>query len=353
LAHGLTSIERMKNQRKAIWEKMFKRLAAFRRKHGHCRVPVRYGPDRRFGNWVSLQRQWALRGKLTPSRRRRLLALGVVLVPLAAHWDKMAAGLAAFKRRHGHTLVPRQWNEPRGLGGWVARQRHLHYCGRLPAARVRRLEQMGFDFAPEDPRWNAQYARLVAFQKEHGHCNVRSGDAFGQWVYKQRKFRRQGRLDGGKIRRLDAIGFEWVKPGRVAEFNAARWQRNVRALMAFKEQHGHTRVPGTQNGRRGLGVWVANLRQEYRAGRLIPERLASLKNLGFVWDCDEDHWRERLNQLLEFKKEFGHPNVPSSYRDRRLANFIGNLRKSYRRGTLDPERLRVLSEMGMTWNFRK
>src|ERR1035438_7979238 len=183
--------------RAAIWEKRFRQLAAFRRRHGHCRVAVHYAPDRSFGNWVSLQRQWALRGKLLASRRRRWLALGVELMPLAAQWNKMAAGLAAFKRQHRHTLVPRQWNEPRGLGGWVAHQRHLHTIVRLEAGRVRQLTRLGFDFTPEDPRWNAQFTRLVKFQKKHGHCNVRSGDAFGQWVYMQRKRRRRGEMDDG------------------------------------------------------------------------------------------------------------------------------------------------------------
>jgi hypothetical protein len=270
-----------------VWKKMFKRLAAFRRKHGHCRVPVRYGPDRRFGNWVSMQRQLALRRKLPASRRKRLLHLGVALAPLKAHWDMMAAGLAAFKRQHGHTAVPCHWNEPHGLGGWVARQRHLHNVGRLLAARVRRLEAMGFDFAPGNPHWNANHARLAAFQKKHGHCNVRSGDAFGQWVYKQRKFRRQGELDSGKIQRLDAIGFEWVKPGPVAEFNEARWQRQVRALKAFKKRHGHCRVPEGQSNRRGLGVWVANLRAAYHKGKLRSDRIHILNELGFAWRINE------------------------------------------------------------------
>ena len=278
---------KLKAAQEAHWEKRFQQLVAFRREHGHCRVPVRYEPDRGFGNWVSLQRQWALRGKLSESRRQRLLDLGVALVQQAAHWDDMAAGLAAFQRRHGHTSVPRQWNEPRGLGGWVARQRHLHSVGRLAAERARRLKKLGFAFAPDDPRWNAHFARLVQFQKKHGHCNVPSGDAFGQWVYKQRKFHRQGRLSGRKVQRLEAIGFDWVKRGRVSEAKEARWWRNVRALAAFKKRHGHCRVPQAKKNRRGLQVWVANVRADYHKGELRPDRIQTLNELGFVWRISE------------------------------------------------------------------
>lgn len=33
------------------WDESFKRLLAFREKHGHCRVPNRYKEDPRLGSW--------------------------------------------------------------------------------------------------------------------------------------------------------------------------------------------------------------------------------------------------------------------------------------------------------------
>src|SRR5947207_1818584 len=98
----------------AIWEMMFQRLAAFRREHGHCRVPIR-GADRRLGNWVSNQRQAERYRQLPLERRYRLMSLGFEFVVDEAQWKKMLAGLVAFKLRHGHTQVPREWNEPRRL----------------------------------------------------------------------------------------------------------------------------------------------------------------------------------------------------------------------------------------------
>ena len=270
----------------AIWEMMFQRLAAFRREHGHCRVPLR-GADRRLGNWVSNQRQVAVRKELLPERRKRLVSLGFEFVVNDARWERLLAALAAFKRQHGHTQVPRYYKETPGLGVWVTYQRYLHHCGRLPAKHFRLLEKLGFDFAPPDPRWSAHYARMVKFQRKYGHCNVPFGDAFGQWVYKQRRFWREGKLSARQIERLEAIGFQWVKPGRLAVVNHARWSRSVRALMTFKEIHGHCRVPQKQKNRRGLGVWVANVRALYRRGELPADRVRALEELGFVWTIKE------------------------------------------------------------------
>ena len=334
----------------ALWEKRFRQLAAFRRRHGHCRVPVHYAPDRSFGNWVSQQRQSALRGRLLASRRRRLLALGVELMPLVVQWNKMAAGLAAFKRHHGHTLVPRQWNKPRGLGCWVACQRHLHNTGRLKAGRVRQLTRLGFDFAPEDPRWDAQFARLVKFQKKHGHCNVPSGDDFGQWVYMQRKRRRQGELDPGKIQRLDAISFEWVKPGQVGTFNAARWRHRVQELKAFKRKHGHCQVSQSQRNRHGLGVWVGNLRADYRKGQLPSDRIRELDALGFAWQSENLCWEGHFAELTAFKQRHGHCRVPQVYAaNPALGAFVANARASRRAGTLSPDQIRQLDDLEFVW----
>jgi hypothetical protein len=59
-----------------------------------------------------------------------------------------------------------------------------------------------------------------------------------------------------------------------------------------------------------------------------------------------------MERLRPFKVEFGHPNVPSTYRDRPLANFIMNVRKNRRQGILSEDRIRTLNEMGLTWNLK-
>ncbi|MEO7724213.1 MAG: helicase associated domain-containing protein [Chthoniobacterales bacterium] len=267
----------------AAWEKMFLRLANFHRRQGHCRVPLR-GADRRLGNWVSNQRQTQLRGAMPPGRRKRLRALGFEFVVNEADWQKMLLGLARFKRQHGHTQVPRHWEEPPGLGVWVTYQRSLHRQGRLAPEHERRLRRWSFDFAPVDPRWHLHYARLAEFYKRHDHCNMgNSGDAFGQWVAKQRLFYREGKLTARQIRQLNAIRFAWVKGGRVSPVAEARWLRNLRALERFKKRHGHCRVPQNQGKRRGLGVWVANTRAFYGRGEPPAERVRALNELGFVW----------------------------------------------------------------------
>jgi len=335
---------------RAIWEARFDRLAAFRKRHGHCRVPVHYSRDPKLGFWLSNQRQSEARGILWVDRRRRLLALGVVFDVWAAQWEEMYAALAAFQRQHGHALVPREWKAPRGLGAWVNRQRLEYHRGLLAAERVRRLNKIGFDWNPSDPRWPEIYARLEAFRKTHGHCNVPSGTALGQWVYKQREFRRLRKLDAEQIQRLDAIGFDWVKPFRLGDELEARWRQKVRELEVFKKKHGHCQVPQKDRARYGLGVWVANVRASYHNGDLRPDRARELKRLGFAWTYENPRWDDHFAELVAFKRKHGHCNVAQKdATNPALGAYVAVAREGRRAGTLSAERVLRLTAIGFEW----
>ena len=66
-----------------------------------------------------------------------------------------------------------------------------------------------------------------------------------------------------------------------------RWQRRLAELVAFRNQHGHCRVPQNSGGRKGLGVWVANVRAQYARGALRPDRIQALNEMGFCWRFSE------------------------------------------------------------------
>src|SRR5437867_9215837 len=100
---------------------MLEQLAEFQRRHGHCRVSIKHGNDRKLGVWVNNQRQIYRQGKLPAQRRKRLLALGVSLNPVGELWDATYKALVKFRREHGHINVSRD----RRLRQWVNCQRML------------------------------------------------------------------------------------------------------------------------------------------------------------------------------------------------------------------------------------
>jgi hypothetical protein len=212
------------------WNLQFSKLEAFKKQFGHCNVSKHKGADNGLADWVLNQRKFARSGKLTPERRKRLNRIGFLWRghnPQYDHWDKRYAKLVAYKKKFGHCDVLCHWKEDRGFGHWVSNQRSFRNKGLLSKGRIARLDKIGFSWSvlprledpPEafrkwanaqDKAWAFHFARLLAYKKEHGSCNVRQQDGsngrlYG-WVQKQKEIARSGRMPGERHRRLEKLG---------------------------------------------------------------------------------------------------------------------------------------------------
>jgi hypothetical protein len=91
----------------------------------------------------------------------------------------------------------------------------------MTVARAARLTALGFVWNTKEAAWEAQLARLAAYKKEHGDCNVprrwAEDQRLGGWVHDQRT--RKKALDRGdaspgmtaaRAVKLEALGFAWV-----------------------------------------------------------------------------------------------------------------------------------------------
>jgi hypothetical protein len=58
---------------------------------------------------------------------------------------------------------------------------------KITLERIRRLQEIQFEWDPQRAKWNANYEKLVEFQREHGHCKVpknwAKGPELANWVY--------------------------------------------------------------------------------------------------------------------------------------------------------------------------
>lgn len=59
------------------WGKMYEKLIRFKKKHGHCQVPVRYEQDSKLGRWVMTQRGDRRKGILSEKRVEKLDKAGL------------------------------------------------------------------------------------------------------------------------------------------------------------------------------------------------------------------------------------------------------------------------------------
>jgi len=198
--------------------------------------------------------------------------------------------------------------------------------------------------------WEAHFHELVAFKRAYGHCRVvrhrRQHRALGGWVSRQRSIAKRGLLSKEKLRRLEAIGFDWSPVD-------SYWERQFGALAKFRRAHGHCKVPACWPANPALSRWVSVQRMLWAAGRLRADRRRRLKQIGLRRNDWEQRWQRQFRQLREFRRRFGHCQVPAQWGDNpSLSNWVARQRKLRNEGRLKAGRRCRLMAIGFAWKGR-
>ncbi len=356
----------------AVWNEKFNELLEFFKIHGHYDVPQGWRPNPKLASWVSAQRAAYRRGELGAERIERLSALGFPWHPSEQKWHQMYHALLTYHQRFGHTRVPVNWKENRRLAHWVAVQRRQKKLGRLSADRIAKLNLLAFEWiirrrAPVDgtqvrrvrrPRgeakrnqWEEMLAALKAFKIEHGHCRVpqryEENTRLADWVSRVRTRRNKRTLPAEQEKVLTDLGFDWNPI-------ATKWDMMFRSLVEYKKRFGHTNVPQKSREYPELAAWVANERHDKKKRKPISaSRAARLDALGFTWEFNPAFtWEDMFNALVEFKKVYGHCNVPQHWKEnKRLGKWVNTQRTARKRGKISAEREVKLNEIGFAWNL--
>jgi len=278
--HRLEAIGALWDERTETWERMFSKLIAFKKKHGHCNVPSYYAHSRALGTWVNTQRTFKTKNRLSNDHVQRLEAIGFSWAPVACKqkWERMFSALLAFKEKYGHCNVPPDYADTPSLGNWVSTQRRLKKLNQLSDDHELRLTDIGFCWDLPFAVWIRMFSALLAFKEKYGHCNVQKTYAdmpsLGNWVSTQRRLKKLNQLSDDHELRLTDIGFCWDLPFAV-------WMRMFSSLLAFKEKHGHCNVPPDYADNPGLGAWVNA--QNRLKHKLSKDRIQRLEEIGFEW----------------------------------------------------------------------
>ena len=329
--------KRQGDKRDQKWNARYRELEAFKAEHGHCKVPESHGS---LGKWVKKHRELRKKNKLSKERIQKLDALGFDWSPQGTPWEERLDELTKYKAERGDCSVPQSQGP---LGKWVKRQRAAYKKNTLSEECVKKLEDIGFSWGnTHSAVWDERLDELTKYEAEHDHCNVpqRQGP-LGVWVHTQRIACKRGKLSEERVQKLDCICFSWGA-------TPLTWDERLNELTKYEAEHGDCNVPRDHES---LGFAVIHQRQAYKKGKLSEERVKKLKDLGFSWATRSTPnvlpWDERLNELMNYKAEHGHCNIPK--RQGPLGTWVQNQRAAYKKGKLSEERVRKLDALGFCW----
>ena len=330
------------------WMSRFFELVDFKREEGHCNVPINWSGNLQLGRWLSAQR--LRKDHLLFPRRTLLDKLGMDWTPIQSTWNKRYTELQSFKDAHGHCNVPGDWPENPQLGLWVSNQRQRSH--RLTTLQMRLLTRLGFDWNPAETIWKTHLRELREFKRRFGHHNVAprwsENPALASWVADLRA-RGKKAVPARRRRDLDVLGFEW------APLRAQWWETHFRELQVFKKRLGHCNVPKDWPANPALGNWVSTQRTQRR--ELPLGRRRRLDQLGFTWQLilmsPRKRWEERYQELVAFKKRFGHCDVPAGWPENRPLAEWGLRQRTRDKSKLTGDQKRRLNELNFCWGRRE
>lgn len=285
-------------------------------------------------------------------------------------WNKRFNELVEFKRKNGHTNVsPKEHPE---LAIWVA-QHAMHFnsnqlsqlhtetkkvTNQKTKKQWANLGNPKTKYRPvtnPDHEWNDRYTELIQYKRQHGNCLVRKSTCTDYpklmaWISQQRGAFNKGLLSQERIQKFNDIGFNW-------DAKESMWNFHYALLMMYKQQHGHVRVPQSHfvSQKEGpainLGNWAQTQRQDFKLGKISPDRVAKLNEIGFVWGIrDNCGWMHRYRELIEYRDQNGHCNVPQQYKlNKALGPWVDKQRQKFKKGLMSEKHQDLLNNIGFEW----
>ncbi|MEQ6028116.1 Helicase associated domain protein [Streptomyces salinarius] len=328
-----------------------------------------------------------------------------VLNPEHEHWRRGVEAAVIYNRLHGDLRVPFTFRVPAAvdgqeaeatgwpaslagfpLGQWTADARRFYARGDMDEDRVVQLEKLGMVWSHYDVAWEEGLSAARGWAAEHGHLlapldatyqgakvgiflkNARAAARKAQEIEQRRAeglpgVSSAGALSDERREQLEDIDASWCPSWPVT------WQRCFH-LVRMHLDAGEALPTETGNVvRQGedLGRWVQSV-------RLGWDQLTTVQQ----WMCEQilgiepatedekpkrrtqaDKWAMNYQAAKQYYEREGHLQVPRKHverivgddqeeREHKLGAWIGNQRS--RAATLTPERIELLSAIGMRWS---
>ncbi|WP_449336963.1 Helicase associated domain protein, partial [Streptomyces griseus] len=326
-----------------------------------------------------------------------------VLNPEHEHWRRGVEAAVIYAREHGDLRVPFTFRVPAvddqeaestgwsaslagfPLGQWTADARRFYARGDMGGDRVAQLEKLGMIWSHFDVAWEEGLSAGRGWAAEHGHLlapldATYQGYRVGIFLKNARAAARKaqeneqrraeglpvessaGALSDERREQLEEIDASWCPSWPVT------WQRcfhlvrmHLDAGEALPTEAGDVMRQGED-----LGRWVQSVRYGWDQLTTVQQWMCE-QVLGIEPASEDekpkrrtqaDKWAMNYEAATQFYEREGHLQVPRKWverivgedqeeREHKLGAWIGNQRS--RAATLTPERMELLSAIGMRW----
>ena len=206
-----------------IWEKGFLEAKKYYETYGDLNVPVKYETDNLFslGTWIQRQRNLYQKNKICDDRIKRLTDIGMKWS--LDNWKSRFNLVKQYYEEHGNiNISQKEVIQGVWLGKWIVSQKKAMEEGKLTNEQIEMLKTLPMEeVGRKDNLWWSMYEEARKYYLKFGHLNVpmnyltSSGKKLSDWIIRQRRNYKLGKMPLEHKERLDDIGFVWDIKGNL------------------------------------------------------------------------------------------------------------------------------------------
>lgn len=200
-----------------IWENGFREAKNYSEEYGNLSVPKNYRSNTDFplGIWIQRQRSLYKNNKISEDRIKRLTGIGMNWNPY--NWESRFDLVKQYYEEHGNiNISQKEVIQGVWLGKWIISQKKAMEEGKLTHKQIEKLKTLPMEeVGRKDNRWWSMYEEAKKYYEEFGNLNIpvnyltSNGKKLSDWIIRQRRNYKLGKMPSEHKEKLDEIGFIW------------------------------------------------------------------------------------------------------------------------------------------------
>lgn len=200
-----------------IWENGFIEAKNYSEEYGNLSVPKNYRSDTDFplGVWIQRQRSLCKNNKISENRIKRLTDIGMNWYP--DDWETRFNLAKQYYEEHGNiNISQKEVIQGIWLGKWIVSQKKAMQEGKLTHEQIEMLKTLPMEeVGRKDNRWWSMYEEAKKYYLNFGNLNIpmdyltSNGKKLSDWIIRQRRNYKLGKMPLEHKKKLDEIGFIW------------------------------------------------------------------------------------------------------------------------------------------------
>lgn len=200
-----------------IWENGFLEAKNYSEEYGNLSVPKNYRSNTDFplGIWIQRQRSLYKNNKISEDRIKRLTGIGMNWNP--DNWESRFDLVKQYYEEHGNiNISQKEVIQGVWLGKWIISQKKAMEEGKLTHKQIEKLKTLPMEeVGRKDNRWWSMYEEAKKYYEEFGNLNIpvnyltSNGKKLSDWIIRQRRNYKLGKMPSEHKEKLDEIGFIW------------------------------------------------------------------------------------------------------------------------------------------------